>query len=265
MISTTDDAAAPLTDAGEFLAEYTAWLWGCGATCIRIEKNVGRIAAAWGLHCDLTVMPRQVSVVLSRPGAQGAGQMFTAKIKPCGINFDINSNLSRLSWNIADRAIKVERAGDLLEGVVTRHYRVTPAELLLVGLANASFCRLFGGDYASMAIVLVATACGFYMKGNLCSKWKLDARAAIFMAGCVSAILSCAGYVFNIGKTPDVALATSVLYLVPGIHYLNAASDLINRHYICAICRFIHAGIMTICLSTGLYAAMTIMRIGLTH
>ncbi len=181
MISTTDDAAAPLTDAGEFLAEYTAWLWGCGATCIRIEKNVGRIAAAWGLHCDLTVMPRQVSVVLSRPGAQGAGQMFTAKIKPCGINFDINSNLSRLSWNIADRAIKVERAGDLLEGVVTRHYRVTPAELLLVGLANASFCRLFGGDAAAMLTVLVATLAGYFIKGMMLRNGA-DVRVTFFIS-----------------------------------------------------------------------------------
>ena len=27
-----------------FLSDYAAWLLGCGATCIRLEKNVNRIA-----------------------------------------------------------------------------------------------------------------------------------------------------------------------------------------------------------------------------
>jgi len=260
MISTTDDAAAPLTDAGEFLAEYTAWLWGCGATCIRIEKNVGRIAAAWGLHCDLTVMPRQVSVVLSRPGAQGAGQMFTAKIKPCGINFDINSNLSRLSWNIADRAIKVERAGDLLEGVVTRHYRVTPAELLLVGLANASFCRLFGGDAAAMLTVLVATLAGYFIKGMMLRNGA-DVRVTFFMCAFISSALAYGATLFGWGATPDVALATSVLYIIPGVPYINAASDLIGRHYLCAFSRFADACVLTACLSAGLCLGIRLLGI----
>lgn len=28
---------------GRFLAEYSAWLWGSGATCVRIDKNVSRM------------------------------------------------------------------------------------------------------------------------------------------------------------------------------------------------------------------------------
>ena len=40
-------------DAYVFLAEYAAWLLGCGATCIRITKNVIRIAEAWNLKTEI--------------------------------------------------------------------------------------------------------------------------------------------------------------------------------------------------------------------
>ena len=38
------------------------------------------------------------------------------------------------------------------------------------------------------------------------------------------------GFLFHIGSTPDVAIATSVLYLVPGIVFLNAFNDMIDGH-----------------------------------
>ena len=47
-------------DAYVFLAEYAAWLLGCGATCIRITKNVTRIAEAWNLKTEITIMPGSV-------------------------------------------------------------------------------------------------------------------------------------------------------------------------------------------------------------
>lgn len=248
----------------DFLADYAATILRCGATTVRTEKNVQRIACAYGYHAEINIYPRHVDVAVTNI-ENGRNTTRSRAIPDWGINFSTITALSRLSWRCHDRHPKQEIIMRQYQRIVNKRRISSPAVTSLTALANASFCRLFGGDCTSMAIVLVATACGFYLKGNLCSKWKMDARVSIFMAGCVSAILSCAGYVFDIGETPDVALATSVLYLVPGIHYLNAASDLINRHYICAICRFIHAGIMTICLSTGLYAAMTIMRIGITQ
>ena len=39
MTDSDRDMAFSVSESGEFLAEYTAWLWGCGATAIRIEKK----------------------------------------------------------------------------------------------------------------------------------------------------------------------------------------------------------------------------------
>ena len=43
-----------------FLSEYVTWLMSSGATCIRIEKNVARIAKAWNVDVRMTIMPSHI-------------------------------------------------------------------------------------------------------------------------------------------------------------------------------------------------------------
>ena len=68
---------------------------------------------------------------------------------------------------------------------------------------------------------------------------------------------------FGLGSTPGIAIGSSVLYLVPGIPFLNSFSDLLNHHYICAFSRFMDAVVLTCCLSLGLCAGMAMMQVGM--
>ena len=106
--------------------------------------------------------------------------------------------------------------------------------IVAVSLANAAFCRLFGGDWPAMAVVGLATAAGFWLKSEMLGR-HCDLRLTVFVCAFVSAVLSAAAILFSLGTTPLTAIATSVLYLVPGIPFLNSFSDLIYRHYICSI------------------------------
>ena len=101
MTDSDRDMAFSVSESGEFLAEYTAWLWGCGATAIRIEKNVGRIARALGFDMDLTLLPHHIELGLGKPDT-GERIVIIRKVAQCGVSFDINARLSRLSWEIAD-------------------------------------------------------------------------------------------------------------------------------------------------------------------
>lgn len=252
----------PGQPVGAFLCDYATTLLECGATTVRIEKNVGRIAEAYGCRAEVVIFPKHVEVV-ERSVSTEERNIFVKTISHGGINYSTISDLSKLSWNCVDRMLPLETARGEYQRICQVKRLPSTLVTLLTSLANASFCRLFEGDLPSMGIVFVATLCGFYLKNILCSKYHFDLRAAIIVAGCVSAILSCAGYVFGWGETPDVALATSVLYLVPGIPYLNSVSDLINGHYLCATSRFIHAATLTVCLSVGLYIGLLLMHVTL--
>ena len=211
------------------------------------------------MGCDITVMPRNVTIVLHPCHAPNSSRgIFTAKLKPCGINFDINTRLSRLSWNVADGHLTVEDAFRTLQSITIRRYSHALSTTALVGLANASFCRLFDGDATAMLIVLCATLAGYAVKEILLG-FRTDIRLVFIICAFVSSALCGGARLFGWSDTPDIALATSVLYLIPGVPYINAASDLIDRHYLCAFSRFTDASVLTACLSAGLCLSVKLL------
>ena len=239
-----------------FLAEYASLLAGCGATCIRTEKNTRRLADAFGVGFDLSIMPDHVYVsVWDEDPSDSRGAV--RKITNHGINFNINAKLSRLSWEVADNHIDFATTVDRFTAICKTEPTCKWEVLILTSLANASFCRLFGGDVISMLIVFISTLAGYRLKQVMLED-KRDVRLTFLCASFFSAALSAGGHIFGIGTTPEIAVSTSVLYLIPGVPYINAVSDMLDRHYLCAFSRFSDAAILTVCLSAGLCAGLFI-------
>ncbi|WP_300172391.1 threonine/serine exporter ThrE family protein [Duncaniella sp.] len=244
-----------------FLSEYAAWLLGAGATCIRLERNVKRMAEAFDHEVVMTIMPRHIHMTVCNRDRSDSYTYITA-LRTSMISFDINTRLSELSWAVADGRLDFRQA----EAEFNRIVKTPPADkrlvLLLASCANASFCRLFGGDLPAMAIVFIATLAGYYLKQVLCEQ-KVDMRIIFIMCAFVSSVLGATDALFHLGQTPEIAIGTSVLYLVPGIPFLNSFSDMLAGHYICSFSRFMHAMILTGCLSIGLCGGMMMMNIGM--
>lgn len=256
------DAAAPSPEElGRFLSQYGAWLLGSGSTCIRVEKNINRMAHAFGMAVEITIMPRHLQVAVCRRGCDELATHLSA-VRQTPTSFNIITRLSELSWAVADGRIDFDTAKQQFNQIISSDRQSKAAVLLMVALANASFCRLFGGDAAAMAIVGIATLCGYYIKAVLVERG-IDIRAVFIICALVSSILGATDILFPHGSTPYIAVATSVLYLVPGIPFLNSFSDLLHRHYICAFSRFADAVILTGCLSAGLCGGMLLMKIGM--
>lgn len=245
----------------EMLADYSARLLGCGATCIRIEKNLMRMAATWGKDVSLTIMPRHVHLTLMDAGGSNAVTVISPNAKG-PISFDLNTRLSRLSWHIADNNVPFSEAVKLYAEAIKPHPGNKWWVLFAVACANASFCRLFGGDPTAMAVVAFATLAGYYVKQNMLER-HFDSRVVWIVCALISSVLGATDGLFGLGTTPEIAMGTSVLYLVPGIPFINSFSDLLDHHYICAICRFIDATILTACLSLGLCGGMALMNMGM--
>ena len=242
-----------------FLRDYTTELYASGATTIRIEKNLGRIAEQWDTKADFSVLPTCIVLNLWDKKEEKS-YTITGKIPADRINFNTVSDLSGLSWKIVEEGLDEAQATELFKSILEKK-RLNPwLVLILVGLANASFCELFGGDLISMLIVFIATIDGFFLKQKLPAKG-LDYRIVIILSSCLSAVVACLGFVFGWGETPEIALATSVLYFVPGIPFCNDVCDLLYGHYICCISRFLHAVMITVCLSLGLCIAFGLMNI----
>lgn len=121
-----------------FLSDYSAWLLGCGSTCVRLEKNVTRIARAYGKTVDITIMPRHVHIsVRDKNGGDFVTSVATIRHTP--ISFNINTRLSELSWAIAAETHQSQRGGRAVQG--NCHQR--PSEPLDRAFACVSCQRLF--------------------------------------------------------------------------------------------------------------------------
>ena len=219
-----------------FLSDYAAGLLGCGATCIRIEKNITRISLFFGYDSEMTIMPSHIHLTIWNKEHTDSYSIIR-RMHKTGISFDMNTKLSKLSWEIADGKISFQEATLLAERIYHTSSVNPRVVLFLASCANASFCRLFGGDFISMGVVFIATLVGYYIKQ----------------------MIGAGGHIFGWGTTPEIALGTSVLYLIPGIPYINSVSDMLDGHYICAFSRFMNAIVLTACLSAGLCGGLFLM------
>ena len=244
-----------------FLSDYAAELFGSGATCIRIDKNVRRMAGSMGMRAEFSILPRHVHITLANPDS-GHKATSVEDTRDLPISFDKIALLSKLSWQMADGHIDFHCARRTFDRIAATPGTPSGRLLLLVAAANAAFCRLFGGDMMAMALVFIATMCGFYVKQQLAAR-RIDFRAVVMISAFVSAIVASAGHLFGLGSTPDIAVATSVLYLVPGIPFINSFCDMLDRHYLCAFGRLMNAIVICACLSLGLCAAMLLMNLGM--
>lgn len=250
---------ADLKKKCDFLSNYAATLLGCGATCVRIEKNAGRMASVFGTQINLTILPSHVLVTL---WDEKHLHSYHNMIKPAKsvINYELNTRLSKLSWEVADHGLSIDETLRRYEKITSEPTYNQYAVMLMASVANASFCRLFDGDAVSMCIVFAATMAGYLIK-ILLGKRHIDARMVTFFAAFASTLIAAQSRNIGLCGTPDVAIATSILYLIPGIPFINCMSDLMAGHYVSAYSRFVHAALIVICLSAGLCCGMALMKI----
>lgn len=245
----------------DFFANYASCMLACGATCIRISKNLKRMGEAVGIKVDMTILSHHVTAVCTDPDT-GLYSQHIKRIAPMGISFEINTRLSELSWKVAEHKISMEEAENLFYRIIKRQPMADMRVLGLVVMANASFCYLFGGDIGAMFIVALATLIGYALKIFLLRRhW--DHKPVWLFCSFVSALTAAGLTYIPVTTTPDWAIAASVLYLIPGIPYINSISDCLDGHYMCALGRFANAFLLTVCIALGLTAGLVLAGTGI--
>ena len=238
-----------------FIEGYATAMLSAGATTSRIEHCVERISRRYGVISDLSLLPSRIMLTVWDTN-HSHNYSLVGHTHKNGINLQTVTSLSRLSF----LDIPLETACEQLK-IITSTPRMNKwTVVLLTALANLSFCRLFDGDWYAMGVVFAATVIGNVYKNYMVEKhW--DIRFTTIVAAYISAIVGSSCFIFGFGSTPQTALGTSVLWLVPGIRFINAICDMTNGHYVVSQSRMTDAVITTICLSSGLCLALLTLNI----
>ena len=245
-----------LLSVGKFIAEYSAHLMGTGVHTSRVVRNTKRIGEAFGLDVKLSVFHRNIILtIIDKDTNEACNEVIDIPAHP--ISFEHNSELSALSWEAVDNHLSLEELKDKYKKIISAP-RIHPLfVLLLVGFANASFCKLFGGDLISMGIVFSATITGFYLKQQMQMK-KINHYVVFIVLAFVASLCASTALIFD--TTSEIAMATSVLYLVPGVPLINGVIDVVEGYVLTGFARLTEASLLIVSIAIGLSFTLLMVK-----
>ncbi len=244
-----------------FLLDYASALLGAGVHTARAVRNLARIADAYGFRVDVSVSQKNVMMSIVSRRDPSARRTSVRSLQPLRFDFSRIRLLSALTWRAWDDRVPLKELAREFHRIMARPRLSTGLTLLFVSLANAAFCRLFGGDFISMGVVFAATAGGFVVR-HLLSRLHYNHLAVAILAAFAASMIASLATTFHWGATPETALAASILFLVPGFQVINAVMDLVGGHILNGIQRAAMAGMLIICMAVGLSCTMMILGLG---
>ncbi|QIA62417.1 threonine/serine exporter family protein [Vibrio astriarenae] len=241
----------------------------------RLIAQAGQMLLAHGAESTL------VSTVMRRIGiAAGVSEVEVAlSADALVVTTVMNEHCVTTTRSCADRGInmrvitQIQRICIMMEkGILDYHMakeqlnRISPERynrwlvVVMIGFSCACFSRLAGGDAGVFVMTFIASAFGMIVRQELGHRHfnpLLNFAATAFVTSTISA----QAVIFSIGNQPTIAMASSVLMLVPGLPLINAVADMLKGHINMGIARFMMASLLTLATSVGIVASMSLTGI----
>lgn len=246
-------------EIGLLLLEIGSLLMSTGASTARIRIIVSRIADAFGYTIDLFITHRALTLTLNDENEENLFHGLK-RTSPHGVNFRIVSGISRMSWRVVEERWSLEQIRVEIDRLVALPHYPRLLILALVALAGSAFCRLAGGNAVEMLITYLATFCGLFIRQEA-HKRQFNLYLCVFFGAATASLIS--GGVARIGLNIPVehAFATSVLFLIPGVPFINTFTDLFDGNTLNGILRWTHGLILAFMIALGMLFAIFIYQI----
>ncbi|MCM2681302.1 threonine/serine exporter family protein [Echinimonas agarilytica] len=127
----------------------------------------------------------------------------------------------------------------------------------VVALSCACFCYLFGGGLQECAVTFTASLVGMVVRQSF-AKHHINPLINFAVTAFVSTSVASLGVLFEWGEHPRIAMAATVLMLVPGLPSINAVSDAVEGHISVALARWTFATMLIMATGAGIMLAMTL-------
>ncbi len=246
-------------ELGSLLLDVGVYLLSSGASCSRIKITMRRLAISSGYTTHISIAPKSVSLTIN-DGNDNAIFSGMRSILAQGVNFKIISGISRLSWDAVEQDFSIQQVRNELNRLIALPHYPRLIILIFVGLAGAGFCFCFGGKLPEMVITFGATFCGMFVRQEAIKK-KFNPYICVFMGSLVASLFAGAFVKAGLDINFEHALATSVLFLIPGVPLINSFTDLIDGNILNGMVRGINALMFALAIAMGLVTALLIYNL----
>lgn len=256
----------------DFLLHYATMQTSVGVQTSRIVLNTTRIAETYGYDVTMMLFQRNLAITIiphcydkkPSPEYRRKAHATTALThhRSLPLNFQLNAEFCRLSWWVYDNKPSIEALEEEFERVLNLP-RVNRWLILgLVSCANSAFCLLFEGDVWATLAVFCATAIGFFARQELNKRHAYHyfvVLVASFLSSCTAGFLT----LIDLSATPQTALSTSVLYLIPGVPIINGIMDFFDGYILNGISRLTNALLIVVSIAVGLSLTLYLLNLKL--
>lgn len=249
-----------IEEHNQLLLNIGTTLLESGAHCGRIDRNVRRIADAMNIDTELFFDYSGMILTTKFKDNPTITSTHYKKVKGHFVHFDTLADISIFSWKVHDEKLSLNQVKEEFEEIAARPHLPRWQIVLGVGVACASLAILSNGNWIDAAFSFFASMTGLIVRQEV-TKRNYNIMIAIVAAALVTSVITSINVVNDFGAAPDIALATSVLYLVPGVPLVNSVIDLIEGYVSTSIQRGFYGGFLLLCIAIGM--AMSILIFGL--
>ncbi|WP_096087703.1 threonine/serine ThrE exporter family protein [Agaribacterium haliotis] len=224
-----------------------------GAESSMVNSLSCRLGRAMGLHSVEISLSASSMVVTTL--VDGFCVTTARRCPDRGINMHVVSEIQQLVIAAEQQRLSAGQVKQRLESIEPyKHNRWLV--IVMIGLSCASFCRLAGGDWLLFAWTFVASAAGMFVRQEIAHR-HFNPLLNFGLTAFVTSLIAAQAELFQFGNNPTLAMASSVLMLVPGFPLINAISDMVNGYVNMGIARWIFATLLGLATSIGIITATT--------
>lgn len=254
----------------DFLLRFATTQTSVGVQTSRIIINTTRIAHAYGYEPTIMTFQRNITMTLTPVLGDGRHSYRPLDAHPVSgmlqhrhgpLNFFYNAELSRLSWFAYDNHLSLDELEERFQKIIQTPPMNRWLMLYLISQANMAFCLLFGGDLMSGLFVFLGTFCGFLLRQEL-NRHHVYHYLTVVLSAVVASFIVGVGAKLGYEEMPKIALSASVLYLIPGVPFINGMMDVLDGYVLNGISRLLTAVMIVVSITVGL--SFTLMSLDLS-
>ncbi|MDH2926439.1 threonine/serine exporter family protein [Lonepinella koalarum] len=176
-----------------------------------------------------------------------------------GINMQVVTAVQRIVISAEHHIYDIHLVRKKLEQIKPLKYNRWLV-VFMIGLSCACFSHLSGGNHIIFGITFVAAAVAMFVRQEL-AKRHFNPLIVFGVTAFVATLISGWALKLNLGNNPQIALASSVLLLVPGFPLVNSIADILKGHIGMGWARWTLATVLTFGACMGIVLALNVLHI----
>ena len=164
-----------------------------------------------------------------------------------------------MSWSVVEENWSIKKINEELIRICALPHYPRFVVLVMAGLAGAAFCRMATGSILDMIVVFIGTVMGLFVRQEA-TKMKFNPYLCVYFAALTTSLIAGSLVKFHPGTNHEIAFATSVLFLIPGVPLINSFSDMIDGNLQNGLIRGLQGSIISFSIALGLLTSMAIYR-----